>query len=129
MEVFTHAVIDHNLKTLLHNVLKATILLLIPILGYSQAPNLGSTSSFALFTAVGAFNNSGVSAITGDIGTNVGAFNLGAAVHVGSSYVANDVTAQAALDVNLAYGSLSPVTCGSVISTTMGGGQSLLPNV
>ena len=129
MEVFTHAVIDHNLKTLLHNVLKAIILLLIPLLGYGQAPNLGSTSSFALFTAVGAFNNSGVSTITGDIGTNVGAFNLDAAVHIGSSHVADAVSDDAATDVLSAYASLSSVTCGSTIATTMGGGQTLLPDV
>ncbi|WP_373551493.1 ice-binding family protein, partial [Haliscomenobacter sp.] len=117
------------MKTILHNVLKAIILLLIPLLGYGQAPNLGSTSNFALFTAVGAFNNSGVSTITGDIGTNVGAFNLGAAVLIGSSHVADSVSAQAAMDVDIAYGSLSPVTCDSVIGTTMGGGQILLPYV
>ncbi|WP_421796223.1 ice-binding family protein [Haliscomenobacter sp.] len=117
------------MKTLLHNGLKAIVLLLIPLLGYSQAPNLGSTSSFTLFTAVGAFNNSGVSAITGDIGTNVGAFNLGAAVLIGSSHVADAVSAQAAMDVDLAYGSISPITCDSVIGTTMGGGQILPPNV
>ena len=38
------------------------------------APNLGAASNFALFTAVGAFNNSGPTIINGDIGTNAGAF-------------------------------------------------------
>lgn len=36
------------------------------------APNLGTTSCYALFTANGELTNSGVSFITGDVGTNVG---------------------------------------------------------
>ena len=42
----------------------------------AQAPNLGATSDFVLFTAAGAFNNVGASTVvSGDVGTNVGAFN------------------------------------------------------
>jgi len=105
------------------------MLLLRPFLSFGQAPNLGSTSSFALFSAVGAFNNSGLTTITGDIGTNVGAFNIMGVTLIGQSHVADPATATAATDVDLAYGMISTVTCGSVIATTMGGGQSLLPNV
>jgi large repetitive protein len=105
------------------------VLFLIPLLNFGQAPNLGVASNFALFTAVGAINNSGLTTITGDIGTNVGAFNLTGATIIGSSHVADAVSAQAATDVDLAYGSISPITCGSVIGTTLGSGQTLLPNV
>ena len=125
----THAVISHDLKKILLTALIASMLLLRPFLGFGQAPNLGSTSSFALFSAVGAFNNSGLTTITGDIGTNVGAFNIMGVTLIGQSHVADPASATAATDVGLAYGMLSTVTCGSVIATTMGGGQSLLPNV
>uniref|UniRef100_UPI0033651EE4 ice-binding family protein n=1 Tax=Haliscomenobacter sp. TaxID=2717303 RepID=UPI0033651EE4 len=117
------------MKKRLLKALTAMVLFLIPLLGFGQAPNLGVASNFALFTAVGAFNNSGLTTITGDIGTNVGAFNLTGATIIGSSHAADAVSAQAATDVDLAYGSISPITCGSVIGTTMGAGQTLLPNV
>ena len=39
------------------------------------APDLGSASSFALFTAFGASNNFGLTIINGNIGTNAGAFD------------------------------------------------------
>ena len=50
-------------------VLATVILLLMPFVQFGQAPTLGTTSSFALFTAAGALNNVGASNITGDIGS------------------------------------------------------------
>ncbi|MGJ8661488.1 MAG: hypothetical protein ACSHXL_05595, partial [Bacteroidota bacterium] len=44
----------------------------IPNLIIAQAPNLGTTVNFALFSADGAVSNSGISHITGDVGTNNG---------------------------------------------------------
>ncbi len=106
-------------------------ILLLPTLNYGQAPALGTTTNFALYTAVGAFNAAGASTIvTGDVGTNVGAFNaFPPGVLVGQVHVADPVSATAATDVAIAYSSISTVTCGLVISTTLGNGQVLLPNV
>jgi hypothetical protein len=42
-------------------------------LSYGQTPSLGSTVNFALFTNSGAVTNVGISQITGDIGSNLGA--------------------------------------------------------
>ncbi|MEP7197064.1 MAG: ice-binding family protein, partial [Saprospiraceae bacterium] len=100
-------------------------------LAFSQSPpNLGVASTFALFTSVGAFNNTGASMIKGDIGTNVGAFTgFPPGTVLGSIHVADAVSAQAAIDVDAAYSYLSGVTCGLSISTTLGGGQILTPNV
>ena len=102
-----------------------------PSLLFAQAPNLGSASGFALFTAAGAFNVAGASTIvTGNAGTNVGAYNaFPPGILIGQSHVADAVSASAATDVLLAYGSVSKTTCGLVISTTLGSGQTLLPNV
>jgi hypothetical protein len=96
-----------------------------------QAPNLGATSDFALFTASGAFNNvSAATVVTGDVGTNVGAFNaFPPGILNGSIHVADVVTAQAATDVLTAYSYLDGLTCGLVIGTTMGNGQILTPNI
>ncbi|MDO7849945.1 ice-binding family protein [Hymenobacter sp. M29] len=73
--------------------------------GQVVPPAIGRASSFALFTAVGAFNNVGPSVVLGDIGTNAGAFSgfpLGV-VTTGSIHVADTEATQAATDVETAY--------------------------
>lgn len=120
------------MKNKVLNALSAVILFLMPNFSFAQSPpDLGSASSFALFTAAGAFNNSGASTfVTGDVGTNVGAFSaFPPGILVGEIHVADPASAQAATDVDDAYGYMSTINCGSVIATTMGGGQMLLPNV
>lgn len=95
-----------------------------------QAPDLGTTSTFAMFTAAGAFSNDGATLVTGDIGTDVGSFTgFPPGVVIGSIHVADAVTAQAAIDVAEAYMDLSTLTCGQVIGITLGGGQILTPNI
>lgn len=41
----------------------------------AQPVDLGAASSFAVFSATGAFSNDGTTLVTGDIGTNAGAFS------------------------------------------------------
>jgi hypothetical protein len=93
----------------------------------AQAPNLGITSSFTLFTSVGAINNTGTTTITGDVGTNVGALTgfPPAIVSGGTIYVADATSAQAATDVQTAYTYLSGITGGSVVGVGLGNGQVL----
>ena len=118
------------MKTKLLLALTAGILFLMPGQNFGQAPTLGTTSKFALFTAVGAFNNTGGTTVTGDVGTNVGAFNaFPPGILVGQKHVADPASAQAASDVDVAFSYLRAVTCGTVISTTMGNGQTLTPDV
>ncbi len=101
-----------------------------PNVNLGQAPDLGTTSSFALFTAAGAFNVVGATVVIGDVGTNVGAFNgFPPGIVVGQIHVADGVSAQAAIDVAVAYSYLSGITCGAVIGTTVGNNQVLTPNV
>jgi hypothetical protein len=105
-------------------------LLLAPSKNFGQAPDLGTASTFALFTAEGAFNNLGVTMVVGDIGTNVGAFSgYPPGVVIGQIHVADAVSATAAADVAIAYADLAGRTCGAVIGTTLGNGQVLLPNI
>jgi len=119
------------MKNMIQNMLTAFILFLIPAINFAQAPSLGTTSSFALFTAVGAFDNIGAGTnVTGDVGTNVGAFNaFPPGTLIGQIHVADPTSAQAATDVDVAYSYLSSMTCGSVIGTTLGSGQILTPDV
>ncbi len=80
--------------------------LAFPRAGAAQAPPpLGVAASFALFTAVGAVNNSGPTIINGDIGTNAGAFNgFPPGVINGSIHVGDTRSTQAATAVQTAYG-------------------------
>lgn len=106
------------------------ILFLMPFLNFGQATNLGAATPFALFTAAGAFNNLGASVIIGDIGTDVGAFSgFPPGIVVGQIHVADPVSAQAAIDVDMAYSFLAGITYDSVIGATLGNGQVLPPNV
>lgn len=94
---------------------------------FAQAPNLGTTANFSVFTAVGAVNNQGASVIIGDAGTHVGAFNgFPPGIITGQTHVADGVSAQAAADVEVAYNDLSAATCGATnIGTTFGNGLEL----
>ena len=119
------------MKTKLLYALTAVFLFLISHVAFGQTPNLGTTSSFALYTGSGAINNSGFTLIKGDIGTNAGAFNgfpPGIIVN-GNSHVADAAAAQALTDVGIAYGQLSAIPCGSVIGVGMGNNQTLAPGV
>jgi hypothetical protein len=97
---------------------------------FGQAPNLGTASSFALFTANGALTNTGASMITGDIGTNVGAFSgFPPGTVIGNIRLpSSPEAAQAAIDVVNVYNSLSPLACGTLILPDLGG-QTLVPGV
>jgi hypothetical protein len=119
------------MKTNLLFLISVASLIFFPKEIFCQAPNLGSSSSFALFTAVGAFNNIGASTyVTGDVGTNVGAFNaFPPGTLVGQIHVADPISAQAATDVAVAYSSLGAVTCGIVHGILLGGGEILTPDV
>jgi hypothetical protein len=58
-------------KTLLV-MLTGIALLAVPNVGFSQAPAMGSAADFALFSTNGAISNTGLSHLTGNVGTNNG---------------------------------------------------------
>ncbi|MEO5675503.1 MAG: ice-binding family protein [Chitinophagales bacterium] len=114
-----------------YSILIALILFLIPSVNFAQSPpDLGAAASFALFTAAGAFSNDGNTVVTGDIGTNVGAFSgFPPGIVNGEINVADITSALAAVDVLLAYSYLAGLMCDQVLGTTLGGGQILTPGV
>ena len=96
---------------------------------FCQTPNIGATSTFAIFSAAGAIDNVGASTITGDVGTNVGAFNgFPPGTIDGNIHVADAVSAQAAIDVDLLYTYFVGLSCDSTISSTLGNNQNLVAN-
>lgn len=107
----------------------AVALLFFPKTNFGQAPNLGAAADFALFTSAGAFSNIGAATIvTGDVGTNVGAFTaFPPGTLIGNIHWVDAVSAQAAIDAGAAYSDLNtPV--GSVIPVALEG-QILTPGV
>ena len=120
------------MKTPVINFLLAAALLAAPRAGTSQiAPPLGAATSFALFTAVGAVNNSGPTIVNGNIGTNAGAFTgFPPGVINGNRHVANTLSTRAATDVQTAFthmSNISYVVPLSVYGSTAGVSQTLLP--
>lgn len=114
------------MKKIYINIVTALTLILFPTVIFAQvAPNLGTTSGFALFTAAGALTSTGTSIVTGDVGTDAGAYTPPGTLN-GLSHIADATSAQAAIDVAIAY---SDLTQGGTNIAVALGGQTLLPGV
>ncbi len=115
----------------LFTILTLVIPLAFPNLSFGQtAPDLGTASTFAVFTAVGAFTNTGATVVTGDVGTNSGAFTgFPPGTVIGNTQVANAASLQAANDVISANNQLTAATCGPTTIGNSLGGLTLTPGV
>jgi hypothetical protein len=109
-------------------ILVAVSLFSTPHAGFAQTPNLGTAANFALFSSVGAVGNTGISQITGNIGTNVGAITGFGNVN-GVMHTADASTAQAVIDLQAAWYYLSTLTPTSTIGPVLGSGQTLFAGV
>jgi len=102
----------------------AVILLLISTLNFAQAPPLGTAANFVLFTTVGAVGNTGISQITGNVGTNSGAItgfgNVNGQMHSGDG-----ATASCAADLLNAYNLLNSAVPTFFPAPLLGNGQIL----
>jgi hypothetical protein len=100
----------------------------LPRVDFGQTPNLGTAANFVLFSSVGAVGNTGISQITGNIGTNSGAIsgfgNVNGVVHN-----ADATTAQAAIDLQAAWSYINSLSPASVIGPVLGSGQTLFAGV
>jgi hypothetical protein len=115
------------------NLLKSKVLFLLilfsPTLIFSQTPPpLGVAADFVLFTSIGALSIVGASQITGNVGTDVGAFVSTVNVN-GQTHIGDAISAQCALDITTAYNNLSAQPTGMLLGVVLGSGQTLLPNV
>ncbi|MBI3520862.1 MAG: DUF3494 domain-containing protein [Bacteroidetes bacterium] len=109
-------------------ILPAFLLLLIPASQFAQAPVLGTAANFVLFSTNGAVTNSGISHITGNVGTNNGS-STGFGNVNGVMNDANSVSAQCATDVLTAYNQLNGTTATLFPAALLGNGQTLTPGV
>lgn len=100
--------------------LMAIVLLFLPKINYGQAPSLGSAANFVLFTSVGAVTNTGLSQITGHVGSNSGASTNFGNVN-GTMHSQNSATAACSTDVLSAYNQLNGTTPTHYPSSSLGG--------
>jgi len=111
-------------------ILLATTLALsvLPESNFGQAPNLGSTAGFALFTSVGAVGNTGISHITGHVGTNSGS-STGFGNVNGVMNDNNGASALASTDLLIAYNQLNATVPTFFPAPLLGNGQILIPGI
>jgi hypothetical protein len=116
------------METHLFKALTAVFLFLIPILNFAQAPPLGTAANFVLFSTVGAVGNTGISQITGNVGTNSGAItgfgNVNGQMHTGDG-----VTGLCAADLLIAYNFLNSAVPTFSLAPALGNGQTLTAGV
>jgi hypothetical protein len=97
------------MKTKLLNSLTAASLLLMPTINFAQAPTLGSTANFAIFTTVGEVKNVGITYIThitGNCGSNSGPVNGFGNVDGVIAHTSDAISMQAETDLLVANGQL-----------------------
>jgi hypothetical protein len=106
----------------------SAVMLLVPALIFAQAPNLGTTANFALFSGNGAVTNSGITHITGNVGTNNGS-STGFGNVNGGMHDQDLVTAQASADLLIAYNQLNSATPTFFLAPLLGNGDTLTAGV
>lgn len=112
----------------LQHILAAILLLSLPSINFAQGPTLGAAADFVLFSTNGAVSNSGISQLTGKVGTNNGSSTFFGNVN-GQMHDGDTVSAQAATDLLIAYNYLDTITADFFPSTSLGGGQTLVAGV
>jgi uncharacterized repeat protein (TIGR01451 family)/gliding motility-associated-like protein len=95
---------------------------------FGQAPNLGTASDFELFTSVGAVTNTGISQITGNVGTNSGS-STGFGNVNGVMHDNDGASGQCATDVLAAYNQLAATISTASLANLLGNGQMLFAGV
>ena len=108
---------------ILQLVATVTLLFIIP-LAYAQAPVLGSSSTFALFSTNGAVSNTGLSHLTGNVGTNNGSSTNFGNVD-GVMHDSDGTTASAAAALTIAYNQLNAAIPNFFPAPLLGNGQTL----
>ncbi len=106
----------------------AVILLFLPLINLAQAPNLGTAADFVLFSTDGSVSNSGISRLTGNVGTNNGsstAFgNVNGVMHDGDA-----ASIQCAADLLIAYNQVASEIPTIFPAPLLGNGQVLYAGI
>jgi len=112
------------MKKKLLGALTLVLLMLLSVTNFAQAPPLGTAADFVLFSTVGAVGNTGISQITGNVGTNSGAITGFGNVN-GVMNTSNGATGQCAADLLIAYNQLNSTIPNFFPAPLLGNGQLL----
>jgi len=93
-------------------------------LSFGQTPTLGRAGTFVLFSANGPVSHTGISQISGKVGTNIG-LNTGFGNVNGGMHSQDSTSANAATDLLVAYGQIDTVTPNFFIASPFGNGDTL----
>ena len=113
------------MKTFLRCVVTLVILLGMHTLSFGQKPNLGRSASFVLFSANGPVSHTGISQISGKVGTNIGSNTNFGNVN-GGMHSQDSMSANAATDLLIAHGQIDTVTANFFIASPFGNGDTLI---
>lgn len=106
----------------------AISLLIIPKAHFGQAPTLGTAANFVLFTTAGSVTNSGISHLTGNVGTN-NSSSTGFGNVNGGMHDQDLVSGQCSADLLIAYNQLNTTTPTFFPAPLLGNGTTLVPGV
>lgn len=106
----------------------AIIVTLLPVVNFAQAPTLGTTANFVLFSSSGAVGNTGITHLTGNVGTNSGS-NTGFGNVDGVMHSSDAVTGQCASDLLIAYNQLNIAVPTFFHAPLLGNGDTLVAGV
>ena len=112
------------MKNKLVLIIIAIMLLNFPKVNFGQAPNLGTAANFVLFSTAGAVTNTGISHLTGNVGTNSGS-STGFGNVNGVMHDNDGVSATCAADLTLAYNQLNATVPTFFPAPLLGNGQIL----
>ena len=112
------------MKKTLTSIITIIIVTLFPTVIFAQAPNLGTAANFVLFSSNGAVTNSGISQLTGNVGTNSGS-STGFGNVNGVMNDNNGISATCASDLLIAYGQLNSRIPTAFPAPLLGNGDTL----
>jgi len=102
----------------------ASLLLMVPTGIFGNTINLGTAANFAVFSTNGSVSNTGISQITGNVGSNNGSSTAFGNVN-GVMHDQDGASAQAAADLLIAYNQLNNAIPDYVPTSLLGNGVTL----
>jgi hypothetical protein len=109
-------------------ILASAGLLSFPKISFGQAPTLGTSAKYALFTSGGAVGNTGISHVTGNLGTSVGAITGFGNVD-GVLNAANASATLCASDLLVAYNQLNATVATAGHAAVLGNAEILTAGI
>jgi ice-binding like protein len=116
------------MKKLLLNIVTSIILFSFPTTFFAQTPTLGTAANYVIFSSNGAVGNTGISQLTGNVGTNNGAITGFGNVN-GVMHNADTSTAKCAADLQVAYDTLNNKIPNFFRAPLLGNGDTLIAGV